>query len=47
VIAAYNEELITRGAEEVKLSLTTALTVHDWEVFMEAPLMKHGIKKMS
>ena len=44
---AYTEELIKRGGEEVNLSLKTALEVHDWEVFMESPLMKHGITKMS
>jgi hypothetical protein len=47
LIAGYTEELIKRGAEEVNLSLKTALTVHDWAVFMESPLMKHGITKMS
>ena len=47
LIADYTEEMIKRGAEEVKLSLQTALTVHDWAVFMESPLMKHGITKAS
>ncbi|KAE9364775.1 FAD/NAD(P)-binding domain-containing protein [Stipitochalara longipes BDJ] len=46
-IKEYTEELIKRGGEEVNLSLKTALTVHDWAVFMESPLMKHGITKMS
>ena len=46
-IEAYTEELIKRGGEEVNLSLKNALTVHDWKVFMESPLMKHGITKMS
>jgi len=47
LIADYTEEMIKRGAEEVNISLKTALTVHDWAVFMESPLMKHGITKMS
>lgn len=47
LITDYTEEMIKRGAEEVKLSLQTALTVHDWAVFMESPLMKHGITKAS
>ncbi|KUJ11554.1 monooxygenase [Mollisia scopiformis] len=47
LIADYTEEMIERGAEEVKLSVQTALTVHDWAVFMESPLMKHGITKVS
>lgn len=46
-IAAYTEEMVKRGGEEVNLSLKTAMTVHDWAVFMESPLMKHGITKMS
>ena len=46
-IAAYTEEMIKRGAEEVNLSLKTAMTVHDWALFMESPLMKHGVTKMS
>ena len=46
-IQAYTEELIRRGGEEVNLSLKTALDVQNWEVFMEGPLMKHGITKMS
>ena len=46
-IASYDEELIKRGAEEVQLSVTTALTVHNWALFMESPLMKHGVTKMS
>ena len=46
-ITAYTEELIKRGGEEVNLSLKTAIDVHNWEVFMESPLMKHGITKMS
>jgi hypothetical protein len=46
LVAAYTDEMIKRGSEEVKLSLKTAVTVHDWEVFMESPLMKHGITKM-
>jgi len=42
-MAAYDEELIKRGAEEVKLSVKTAHTVHNWTELMESPLMKHGI----
>lgn len=47
LIAGYTEELIKRGVEEVNLSLETALMVHDWAAFMDSPLMKHGITKMS
>jgi hypothetical protein len=47
LVTAYTEEMIKRGAEEVKLSLATALTIHDWALFMESPLMKHGVTQMS
>jgi hypothetical protein len=47
LIAGYTEEMIKRGAEEVNLSIKTALTAHDWTVFMESPIMKHGVTKMS
>jgi hypothetical protein len=47
VIAVYNEEMIKRGEEEVKLSLETTMTIHEWKLFMESPLMKHGVTKMS
>lgn len=44
---AYEKEMLERGAEEVQLSVKTALTVHDWTRFMESPLMKHGVTKIS
>jgi len=47
LISDYTEEVTKRGAEEVHISLNTALTVHNWTEFMESPLMKHGITKMS
>jgi len=46
-ISGYEKELIHRGAEEVKLSVETAMTVHNWSQLMESPLMRHGITKMS
>ena len=46
-ITAYDEELVKRGAAEVNLSVKNALMVHDWDLVMDSPAMKHGIKKMS
>lgn len=46
-IATYEDELISRGQEEVQMSVQTAMTVHDWEQLMNSPLMKHGITKMA
>ena len=47
LIASYNTELIQRGAEEVRLSVKSALMVHDWASLMDSPLMKHGVTKVS
>jgi 2-polyprenyl-6-methoxyphenol hydroxylase-like FAD-dependent oxidoreductase len=46
-MAGYDEEAIRRGAEEVKLSVNTTHTIHNWAEFMESPLMKYGVTKMS
>lgn len=46
VIGSYEKELISRGQEEVQISVKTAMTVHDWDQFMNSPLMKHGVTKM-
>jgi hypothetical protein len=42
LITKYTDDMLSRGAEEVKSSLRTALTAHDWELLLESPLMKHG-----
>lgn len=47
VIVEYTEEMVKRGAEEVRNSVQTALAVLDWAVLMESPLMKDGIVKLS
>jgi len=44
-ISAYDEELVKRGSDEVQLSLKSAILVHDWEKFMESPVMKKGYVK--
>jgi hypothetical protein len=46
LIATYTAKMIKRGAKEVRLSLGTALTVHDWELIMESPLMAHGVTQI-
>ena len=44
-ISAYDEELVKRGSEEVQVSLKSAILIHDWEKFMESPVMKKGYVK--
>lgn len=38
-ILLYTKEMVKRGAEEVRLSIETALMVHDWERLMKSLLM--------
>jgi 2-polyprenyl-6-methoxyphenol hydroxylase-like FAD-dependent oxidoreductase len=44
-ISAYEEELVKRGSDEVQVSLKSAILIHDWEKFMESPVMKKGYVK--
>jgi len=46
-VSAYDKEMVTRCAEEVRLSVETGLMVHDWPRLMESGIMKHGLGKMS
>jgi hypothetical protein len=46
-IDRYEEEMMKRGKEEAEMSVKTALTVHNWELLLDSPLMKHGVTKMS
>lgn len=40
---AYGEEVVDRGAAEVEMSKKQTMAVHDWDIFMESPVMKQGI----
>jgi 2-polyprenyl-6-methoxyphenol hydroxylase-like FAD-dependent oxidoreductase len=44
-ITAYDEELVKRGADEVETSRKNALLVHDFNKFMDSPVMKVGYAK--
>jgi hypothetical protein len=41
-ITNYEEEVINRGIYEANLSRNLTLTIHDWERFLESPIMKYG-----
>ena len=41
-ISAYDAELVKRGSDEVKTSRDNALLVHDFEKFMDSPVLKQG-----
>ncbi len=44
-IDAYDAELVKRGAEEVESSRKNSLLVHNFEKFMESPMLRQGCAK--
>jgi 2-polyprenyl-6-methoxyphenol hydroxylase-like FAD-dependent oxidoreductase len=46
-ITAYDDEVVKRGAEEVKCSLENGLMLHDWEKIKESPVFTTGFKPMT
>jgi len=44
-VDAYDAELVKRGADEVETSRKNALLVHDFERFMDSPVLKQGYAK--
>lgn len=43
-ITAYEDEMIPRGGEEVRLSEANSIAMHDWEKVMQSPSMKKGMR---
>jgi 2-polyprenyl-6-methoxyphenol hydroxylase-like FAD-dependent oxidoreductase len=41
----YNAEVVKRGSDEVETSRRNALLVHDFEKFMESPVLRQGYAK--
>lgn len=46
-ITAYDEEVVKRGAEEVKCSLENGMMLHDWEKVKQSPVFTTGFKPMT
>jgi len=44
-IAKYEEEMIARAGEEVRMSTKNTLMLHDWEKAIQSPVMKKGMNK--
>jgi 2-polyprenyl-6-methoxyphenol hydroxylase-like FAD-dependent oxidoreductase len=44
-ISSYDAEVLKRGSDEVKISVQSAILVHDYEKLMNAPVMKQGYGK--
>ncbi|KAF2498931.1 FAD/NAD(P)-binding domain-containing protein [Lophium mytilinum] len=44
-ITAFEDEMIARAGEEVRMSTTNTGMLHDWESVMKSPVMTAGLKK--
>lgn len=42
-ITDYENEMIPRGGEEVRLSEANSIAMHDWEKVMQSPSVKKGL----
>lgn len=40
----YEEDVVTRGRQEVEVSRVQTIALHNYEDFFNSPSMKHGIK---
>lgn len=43
-VDAFDSEMLQRGATEVDMSAKQTHAFHDYEAFLQSPIMKHGIK---
>jgi FAD binding domain len=43
-VDGYDEEVLTRGAQEVEMSAKQTHAFHDHAAFLQSPIMKHGIR---
>jgi 2-polyprenyl-6-methoxyphenol hydroxylase-like FAD-dependent oxidoreductase len=41
-VSTYDAELVQRGSDEVETSRKNALLVHNFEKFMDSPVLKQG-----
>ncbi|EXJ93401.1 hypothetical protein A1O1_01793 [Capronia coronata CBS 617.96] len=46
-VAEYDQDVITRGKQEVEVSRVQTEAFHDYDNFLNSPIMKHGIKPIS
>lgn len=47
VLGAYGVEVVQRGAAEVGISAKQSIISHDWERFMDSPVVKMGVAPLS
>ena len=43
-ISSYEEEMIARGGEEVRVSAMNTAMLHDWKKVVQSPFMKRGVQ---
>jgi len=46
LVSRYDEEVVRRGAAEVELSRKQTVMLHDWNQFLNSPVMKIGTKSI-
>lgn len=46
VVKGYDEEVYTRGKEEMEVSLKQTMFIHNWETLMESPMVKIGMRQV-
>ena len=44
-VAKYEEEMIARAGEEVRMSTNNTLMLHDWDKAIQSPVMKKGMNR--
>jgi len=44
-IQAYDQEVVKRGGEEVRVSKINTEMVHDWERVLQSPVLQKGAAK--
>ncbi|KAL4919273.1 hypothetical protein BDW62DRAFT_217114 [Aspergillus aurantiobrunneus] len=45
-VGAYEEEMIARGGEEVRMSATNTEMVHDWQKVLQSPVIRNGLTRV-
>lgn len=46
-VAEYDQDVITRGRQEVEVSRAQTDAFHGYAAFLESPIMKYGIRPIS
>ena len=47
VVTVYDDEVVPRGAEEVKCAVDNGFMLHDWKKIQESPVFRDGFRPMT